>query len=713
MNISELVAKKLGIAEKQVVETIKMRDEGATVPFIARYRKEKTGGLDETKLRELIETYDQFVKLEQRKSFILKKLEEMGKLNLDLERSIKNCETIHDLEAIYSPYKSKRKTRAEVARQKGLEPLAMAIIEEDLSENNVKSKLNSLRIDFEEGIQGIVDIIAEKISLNKQIRDTSYRLGIKRGRITTKIVDPSKRKAKKGYEGQELEETDLSKEERHFDISRLKPHQILALKRAELRGQVTLSWEFPKTLIFKETVKIFNIKRRKDEFRDQIIMQATEESYKRLLKPSIQRKIYGELLEKAEKQSIKVFEKNLRNLLLQPPLKGMVIMGIDPGIRTGSKIAIINEIGQVLHTGIMKQDHKEELVKSLISKYAVSKIAIGNGTGFREVEKIVAKAIDGTKCEYTIVSEAGASVYSASDIAREEFPDLDVSLRGAISIARRLQDPMAELIKIDPKSLGVGQYQYDVDQKKLEETLKSVLEEVVSFVGVDLNTGSIQILSYIPGLSETKAKEIWNYRSRNGQFLSRQELLKVKGIGSKSFEQAVGFLRVYDGDNPLDETAVHPEAYQIVEDTLKSMNLTIDDLKKRPTVVIDSLRSADVFQLSKIFDVSPLQMEQIIDSLVSINLDPRGLIDTTVFRKDIVSLENIKEGMILQGIVRNVTDFGAFIDIGLKNDILVHISELANQYVTHPTEIVSYGDVVEVKILKIEGNRVSGSMKDL
>ncbi len=722
--IIKIIAEELGIKEKQVENAIKLIDEGNTIPFIARYRKEVTGGLSDEILRDLGERLTYLRNLEQRKEEVVKSIDEQGKLTDEILKSIAIAKTLAEVEDIYRPYKQKKKTRATVAKAKGLEPLANIILEqketkdinkiakeyiniEKLSEEDKKNK-DKVVATVDDAITGALDIIAEIISdepkYRKQIKKICYREAV----IVTKAAKEEKSNYEMYYDYNEA-------------IKYIPSHRILAINRGEKE-------EFLKVKIEKPDDKILNYIERdiikgETQFTN-MLKETILDSFKRLIEPSIDREIRSDLTEKAEEKAIKVFGNNSKQLLLGAPIKGKTVMGFDPAYRTGCKIAIIDETGKVLdYTTVYPTEPqndiegaKKELLK-LIEKDKVDMIAIGNGTASRESEMFVADMIKETSRDvhYVIVSEAGASVYSASKLATEEYPDINVSIRGAISIARRLQDPLAELVKIEPKAIGVGQYQHDVNQKKLSESLTAVVEDSVNKVGVDVNTATPSLLSYVSGINNTIAKNIVKYRDENGKLKNRKELLKVPKLGKVAFEQCSGFLRIFDGDNPLEVTAVHPESYEATDKLLEKIDFNKNDLKNKEKLeeLRNKLKNIDIKEMAKELNIGEMTLTDIIEELSRPGRDPREDMPKPILRSDVLKLEDLKEGMVLTGTVRNVIDFGAFVDIGVKHDGLVHISEMSDKYIKNPSDIVSVGDIVKVKVINIDKERqkVALSMK--
>ena len=761
--IIKIIAEELNVKTSQVEATIKLIDEGNTIPFIARYRKEATGGLSDETLRELSERLNYLRNLEQRKEEVIKSIDEQGKLTDEILQAVAISKTLAEVEDIYRPYKQKKKTRATVAKAKGLEPLAQIILEQTetrdiheiakeyinidkLSEEDKKNK-DKVVATAEEAIQGALDIIAEDISDNAKYRKEIKRLCYKEGLIETKSA---KENEKSNYEmyyeyneaikyipSHRILAINRGEKEEFLKVKLLKPEEkILAyIERDVITGpkaerKIEQNQKAPlKSLSDLKNLTIqkkeVNNKTKETQF-TQMLKDTIEDSYKRLIEPSIEREIRSDLTEKAEEKAIKVFGQNSKQLLLGAPIKGKTVMGFDPAYRTGCKIAIIDETGKVLdYTTVYPTEpqndvegSKKELLK-LIEKDKIDMIAIGNGTASRESEMFVADLIKEAKrpVHYVIVSEAGASVYSASKLATEEYPDIHVSIRGAISIARRLQDPLAELVKIDPKAIGVGQYQHDVNQKRLAESLAGVVEDSVNKVGVDVNTATPSLLAYVSGINSTIAKNIVKYRDENGKLKNRKELLKVPKLGKVAFEQCAGFLRIMDGDNPLEITAVHPESYEQTEKLLKTIGFDKQDLKDKEklTDLRQKLKAVDVAKTAKDLEIGEMTLKDIISELMKPGRDPREDMPKPVLRQDVLKLEDLKEGMVLTGTVRNVIDFGAFVDIGVKHDGLVHISEISDKYIKNPSEVVSVGDVVKVKVIKIdlERQKVGLSMKGI
>ena len=723
--IVSIIAEELQVKKFQVENAVKLIDEGNTIPFIARYRKEATGGLSDEQLRVLGDRLTYLRNLEQRKEEIIKSIEEQGKLTDEILQATAMATTLAEVEDIYRPYKQKKKTRATVAKSKGLEPLAEIIIKQEETRDILEIAKEFINIDSlsdeeknnkdkvvksaEEAIQGALDIIAEDISDNAEFRKKIKRTCYREGFITTKSVNPDEKSNYEMY-------ADFSEL-----VCRIPSHRILAINRGEKE-------EVLKVKIDKNEDKIlYNLEKSIIKGQTQFTEMLKEtilDSFKRLIEPSIDREIRADLTEKAEEKAIKVFGQNAKQLLLGAPIKGKTVMGFDPAYRTGCKIAVIDETGKVLDIATVYptapqndvEGAKKELLK-LIQKDKIDMISIGNGTASRESESFVAEMIKEAdhSVNYVIVSEAGASVYSASKLATEEYPDINVSIRGAISIARRLQDPLAELVKIDPKAIGVGQYQHDVNQKRLQESLTGVVEDAVNKVGVDVNTATPSLLSYVSGINSSIAKNIVKYRDENGKIKTRKELLKVPKLGKVAFEQCAGFLRIMDGKNPIEMTAVHPESYEVAEKLLENIGFSTDDLKDKEKVIKlrEKLKNINISDTSKELNVGEMTLKDIIEELSKPGRDPREDMPKPVLRSDILKFEDLKEGMELTGTVRNVIDFGCFVDIGVKYDGLVHISEMSEKYIKNPSEIVSVGDIVKVKVIKIDSERhkVSLSMK--
>ncbi|HHW04219.1 MAG TPA: RNA-binding transcriptional accessory protein [Thermoanaerobacterales bacterium] len=702
MDIFKRLAQELSIRENQIIAAANLLDEGNTVPFIARYRKEATGGLTDEQLRNLSERLSYLRSLEERKAEVSRLLEEMGKLTPEIRESLSRADTLQEVEDIYRPFRPKRRTRATIAREKGLEPLAQRVLAQDapIGPEDASAFVDPEKgvASAEEALDGALDIIAEEISddaeLRKIIRDFTWKKGTVR---STGLKD------------------EVSTYSMYYDFrepaAKIVSHRILAINRGEREDFLQVKIEAPEEEILN-IIKSKYIK--KNSQTGQLMERAAEDAYKRLIEPSIEREIRNMLTEKAEEKALNIFAKNLKNLLLQPPVKNRVIMGFDPAYRTGCKVVVIDSSGKLLAHAVCyptpPQNKVEEAgreLKALIEKYGVDVISLGNGTASRESEKFLSELIKEIKrpVSYVVVSESGASVYSASELATKEFPDLDVSYRGAVSIARRLLDPLAELVKIDPKALGVGQYQHDVNQKKLSEKLSGVVEDCVNSVGVDVNTASFSLLKYVSGINATIAENIVRYREENGVFRSRKELLKVPKLGPKAFQQCAGFLRIPESDNILDNTAVHPESYDIAERVMEKYPLQ----ELRPKAFSED----EIERMAKDLGTGVPTLKDILSELKKPGRDPREELPPPVFRTDVLELKDLKPGMVLYGTVRNITDFGAFIDIGVHQDGLCHISELSESFVRSPFDVVNIGDTVKVKVLSVEPgrNRISLTMK--
>ena len=712
--IFKKIAEELNIRESQVEATVKLIDEGNTIPFIARYRKEVTGNLSDETLRDLGERLTYLRNLEKRKEEIIRLIDEQGKLTDELTIKIASTMVLSELEDIYRPYKPKKRTRATIAKEKGLEPLSEVIYAQE--EKRDLYEIAREYIDVEKGveseedaIQGALDIIAENIAddadYRKKIKSKCFREAV----IATKNAKDEKSPYEMYYEFSE-------------GILRIPSHRILAINRGEKEEFLKVKVEKPEEKILDYLNKQI-IKDYKSQY-NEVLTNCIEDSFKRLIEPSIEREIRSDLTERSEEQAIKVFGKNAKQLLMQPPIKDMTVMGFDPAYRTGCKIAVIDKTGKLLDTTTVYPTEPQndvegakKVLKGLISKHGINMIAIGNGTASRESETFVSnmlKEID-SEIYYAIVSEAGASVYSASKLATEEYPDINVSLRGAISIARRLQDPLSELVKIDPKSIGVGQYQHDVNQKRLTESLTGVVEDAVNQVGVDINTATPSLLSYVSGINSSIAKNIVKYRDENGVITQRKDLLKVPKLGQAAFKQCAGFIRVFDGKNPLEVTGVHPESYDAAEKLLDKIGYKAKDIanKEKLEEIKTALANIDISKTAEELQVGTLTLKDIVEEISKPGRDPREDMPKPILRSDVLKFEDLQEGMILTGTVRNVIDFGAFVDVGVKHDGLVHISEMADKFVKNPSEIVSVGDIVKVKVIGIdrEKQKVSLSMK--
>lgn len=716
MIISEELSKELNIKKSQAESVIRLIDEGNTIPFIARYRKEATGSLDDEVLRRFDERLKYLRNLEDKKNTVLESISSQGKLTPELEKSIAEAMTLVEVDDLYRPYKPKRRTRATIAREKGLEGLADTILAQEIEvpveevamdyitaeDDDIEDEKRVLSI--EDAIEGARDIIAEEISDNANFRSLIRELSFEDGKLVSQAKDSQSESVYDMY-------YDYSE-----DISKIASHRVLAINRGEKEKFLKIKISAPEEDILsylarhvlinkgsKPTQPVYN------EYTEEVIREAIADSYKRLIAPTIERELRSQLMEEAEDKSIKVFSKNLEQLLMQAPIINKVVLGWDPAFRTGCKLAVVDEYGKVLDTSLVfptepqnKIAEARSVVRDLIFKYDINLIAIGNGTASRESEQIVADIIKDLDVQYVIVNEAGASVYSASKLATEEFPDYNVGERSAISIARRLQDPLAELVKIDPKSIGVGQYQHDMNQKKLSESLDHVVEKSVNEVGVDVNTASVSLMEHVSGISKSIAKNIVSYREENGRFSSRKELLKVKKLGPKAYEQCAGFMKVSDSENPLDNTTVHPESYEATEKLLKTLGYSIHDVGSIRESDLD-LSDAQYEELSNQLEIGEITLRDIVKELKKPGRDPREEMPQPILRKDVLTMEDLEEGMVISGTVRNVVDFGAFVDIGVHQDGLVHISQLVeNRFVKHPLDIVSVGDIVDVKVLDVD-----------
>lgn len=716
MIISEELSKELNIKKSQAESVIRLIDEGNTIPFIARYRKEATGSLDDEVLRRFDERLKYLRNLEDKKNTVLESISSQGKLTPELEKSIAEAMTLVEVDDLYRPYKPKRRTRATIAREKGLEGLADTILAQEIEvpveevamdyitaeDDDIEDEKRVLSI--EDAIEGAQDIIAEEISDNANFRSLIRELSFEDGKLVSQAKDSQSESVYDMY-------YDYSE-----DISKIASHRVLAINRGEKEKFLKIKISAPEEDILsylarhvlinkgsKPTQPVYN------EYTEEVIREAIADSYKRLIAPAIERELRSQLMEEAEDKSIKVFSKNLEQLLMQAPIINKVVLGWDPAFRTGCKLAVVDEYGKVLDTSLVfptepqnKIAEARSVVRDLIFKYDINLIAIGNGTASRESEQIVADIIKDLDVQYVIVNEAGASVYSASKLATEEFPDYNVGERSAISIARRLQDPLAELVKIDPKSIGVGQYQHDMNQKKLSESLDHVVEKSVNEVGVDVNTASVSLMEHVSGISKSIAKNIVSYREENGRFSSRKELLKVKKLGPKAYEQCAGFMKVSDSENPLDNTTVHPESYEATEKLLKTLGYSIHDVGSIRESDLD-LSDAQYEELSNQLEIGEITLRDIVKELKKPGRDPREEMPQPILRKDVLTMEDLEEGMVISGTVRNVVDFGAFVDIGVHQDGLVHISQLVeNKFVKHPLDIVSVGDIVDVKVLDVD-----------
>ena len=713
MDIILALTKELNVEKWQVEAAVKLIDEGNTIPFISRYRKEATGALNDEVLRNLNDRLTYLRNLEEKKTQVLSSIEEQGKLTEELKKQILEAQTLVVVEDLYRPYRPKRRTRATIAKEKGLEPLANIILLQ-MTEKSLEEEAKAFVSEekevttVEDAISGAKDIVAESISdkadYRSEIRERTFRKGM--------LVSTAKKP----------EETSVYEKYYEYEerVEKMPGHRVLAINRGEKEKFLGVKIEAPAEEILGYLQR--EIITRKNPNTQDALKEAIEDSYNRLIAPAIEREIRNSMTEKAEDESIKVFKKNLQQLLMQPPIVGKVVLGWDPAFRTGCKLAVVDETGKVLDTVVIyptapttpaKIASAKETLKKLIKKYNVSLISLGNGTASRESEQIIVELLKEIpeKVQYVITNEAGASVYSASKLATEEFPNFDVGQRSAASIARRLQDPLAELVKIDPKSIGVGQYQHDMNQKKLGEALSGVVEDCVNKVGIDLNTASVSLLEYISGISKAIAKNIVAYREENGRFESRKELLKVPKLGPKAFEQCAGFLRITGGSNPLDATSVHPESYEVAEKFLENMGTTAEDIFKGH----GAFYVKDYKKMAESLETVEMTLRDIVKELGKPGRDPREEMPKPVLRTDVLDMKDLKEGMILKGTVRNVIDFGAFVDIGVHQDGLVHISQMTDRYIKHPLEAVSVGDIVEVKVLSVDEKkkRISLTMKGI
>ncbi len=703
MDINQKLTEELGVQRWQVDAAVKLIDEGNTIPFISRYRKEVTGSLDDEQLRKLHERLLYLRNLEEKKEQVLSSIEEQGKLTEELKAQILAAETLVVVEDLYRPYRPKRRTRATVAKEKGLEPLAAVITLQQISEplENEAAKYISEEKEVKtasEAIAGAMDIIAESVSDEAEYRSYIRNITMQKGTLVSVAKDE---KAESVYEMYyEFEEP----------LKKLAGHRILALNRGEKEKFLTVKVEAPEEDVLRYLEK--KVIHKDNPYTSPVLKDVVEDSYHRLIGPAIEREIRNELTEKAEDGAIEVFGKNLHQLLMQPPISGRVVLGWDPAFRTGCKLAVVDATGKVLGTTVIyptaptteaKIKASKDLLKKIIPKYNISLISLGNGTASRESEQFIVDLLKEIpqKVQYVIVNEAGASVYSASKLASEEFPKFDVGQRSATSIARRLQDPLAELVKIDPKSIGVGQYQHDMNQKKLGESLGGVVEDCVNKVGVDLNTASAPLLAYISGISATLAKNIVAYREENGRFANRRQLLKVPKLGPKAFEQCAGFMRISGGDNPLDTTGVHPESYAAAEKLLKKQGFAPEDISGGRLVGL-SLTIKDYKKLAEELGIGEITLRDIVKELEKPARDPRDEMPRPILRTDVLDMKDLKEGMVLKGTVRNVIDFGVFVDIGVHQDGLVHISQITDRYIKHPLEVVSVGDIVDVKVMSVD-----------
>ena len=710
MNINHIIANELSVKLWQVDAAIKLIDEGNTIPFIARYRKPVTGELNDEQLRTLDERLKYLRNLEEKKKTVVDSITEQGKMTDEIMSKIAMAETIVAVDDIYRPYRPKRKTRATEAKAKGLEPLADIFLKQEKNKNpeeEAKAFVNEEKgvANAAEAIQGAKDIIAEMVSDNDEFRKAIRNIVVKHGLIVSNTKNPEEKTPYENY-------YDYSE-----GVNKIPGHRILAINRGEKEKVLNVKIEMPEENIIASLDKV--IIKGESQFKP-LLKEAIEDGFKRLIKPAIEREIRGQLTEKAEDGAITVFGQNLKQLLMQPPIAGRNVLGWDPAFRTGCKLAVVDNTGKVLYTTVIfptapqnKVAESKKIVLDIIKKYNVSLISLGNGTASRESEAVIVDIIKEcpTKVEYIIVNEAGASVYSASKLATEEFPNFDVGQRSATSMARRLQDPLAELVKIEPKAIGVGQYQHDMNQKKLDEALSNVVEDCVNNVGVDLNTASAPLLEYVSGISKTIAKNIVEYREENGQFQSRKDLLSVAKLGPKAFEQCAGFMRIREGKEPLDYTSVHPESYSSAKKLLKKYGFSTKDILGGNIRLTDEIK--DVKEVAEEIGTDPITLRDMIKELEKPGRDPREEMPKPVLKSDVLDFDDLKEGMELKGTVRNVIDFGAFVDIGVHQDGLVHISEMSNKFIKHPLDVVSVGDVVDVRVLSVdkERKRIQLSMK--
>ncbi len=716
MDINQKITEELGVKKWQVEAAVKLIDEGNTIPFIARYRKEATGTLDDEQLRKLHERLLYLRNLEEKKEQVLGSIEEQGKLTEELKNQILQAETLVVVEDLYRPYRPKRRTRATIAKEKGLEPLAMTIrlqkLDHSLEEEAAKYVNSEKEVEtIQDAIAGAADIIAESISDEADYRIWIRKQTLQKGVITSVAKDPEAESVYEMY--YEFEEP----------VRKLAGHRILALNRGEKEKILTVKVEAPEEDILRYLEK--KVIKKDNPYTNQVLKDTIADAYKRLIAPAIEREIRNELTEQAEDGAIEVFKKNLEQLLMAPPIKGHTVLGWDPAFRTGCKLAVVDPTGKVIGTTVIyptapttpqKIAAAKKLLKEIIAKYNITLISVGNGTASRESEQFIVELLKEIpqKVQYVIVNEAGASVYSASKLASEEFPKFDVGQRSATSIARRLQDPLAELVKIDPKAIGVGQYQHDMNQKKLSEALSGVVEDCVNRVGVDLNTASAPLLSYISGITSAIAKNIVAYREENGSFKNRKELLKVPKLGPKAYEQCAGFMRIYGGNEPLDTTSVHPETYEAAKNLLKKQGFVPEDVSAGKLSGL-SLTIKDYKALAKELKIGEITLQDIVKELEKPGRDPREDMPKPILRTDVLEMKDLKEGMILKGTVRNVIDFGAFVDIGVHQDGLVHISEICDKFIKHPLEVVSVGDIVEVKVMSVDlkKKRIQLTMKGI
>ncbi|MFY9175477.1 MAG: Tex family protein [Peptococcia bacterium] len=716
MDFSKVLSQEIGWSLSGTTQALKLLEEGNTIPFIARYRKEATGEMDEQTLRQLAERWEYLQNLAKRKEEVLRLIDEMGKLTPEIEASINEATNLQTVEDIYRPFRPKRRTRASVAKEQGLEPLARLLADQQLITGNLPELATSyINVELgvetvEAALQGAADILAEEISDDPGIRDLVRKFLQKHGEIVVKGESEGPTPYEMYYDYREL-------------LRSIPPHRILAINRGEKEKILKVKIEAATEEIERGVLAKLRIN--PDSLGAEVYSKAIKDGLQRLLLPSLERELRQELTKKGEDQAIKVFAQNLRNLLLQPPVRDQIVMAIDPGFRTGSKLAVVDETGKMLEVGVIfphppqnKKEEAEKKVLDLIKKWQVTVIAIGNGTASRETERFISELIKnhGLSLKYTIVSEAGASVYSASPLAAQEFPGLDLSYRSGVSIARRLQDPLAELVKIDPKSVGVGQYQHDVNAKELNRSLAAVVESCVNSVGVELNTASPSLLQYVAGLNATVAKAIVTRRETKGKYTSRSELLEISRLGPSTFQQCAGFIRIANGSNPLENTPVHPESYDVAVALLEEIGYSLSDLRTNPEKIRKSLEGLeDLDGLAGKLNVGLPTLKDIVEALMKPGRDPREDLPPVLLRQDVLTLDDLREGMVLTGTVRNVVDFGAFVDIGVEQDGLVHISQISDRFIKHPLEVLAVGDIVQVAVLSIdkERGRIGLTMKDV
>lgn len=711
MDFTGILAQELGWSLQGTAQAIQLLEEGNTIPFIARYRKEATGEMDEVTLRHLAERWEYLQNLAKRKEEIIRLIGDQEKLTPELEKKIQAATTMQQVEDLYRPFRPKRRTKAGIAREKGLEPLASLLKDQTLVSGDLTALAEqylcpALEVNtVEDALAGARDILAEEIADDPSLREIARKFLLAKGLLVTKAVKNS-----------DAEKISTTPYEMYYDyeepVRKIPPHRILAINRGEKEEILQVRIVAPEEELWQLLIKRVVINPR--SLGAAQYKEAIADGLSRLLYPSLERELRRQLTEKGEKQAITVFAQNLRNLLLQQPVRGQIVLGIDPGFRTGCKLAVIDDTGKLLETGVIfphpPQGAKAEAaqkVKALVGKWGVTSITIGNGTASRETESFVAELIRTEKLQvsYTIVSEAGASVYSASPLAREEFPDLDLSYRSGVSIARRIQDPLAELVKIDPKSIGVGQYQHDVNAKELGQALQGVVESCVNTVGVELNTASYSLLQYVAGLTPAVAKAVVARREKKGRYRARKELLEVPRLGERTFEQCAGFLRIAGGDNPLENTPVHPESYAIAQQILALVGYRVEELVTKEQEIRAALEKVDAIAIAQKLGAGVPTVKDIVEALKRPGRDPREDLPPVLFRQDVLALEDLREGMVLMGTVRNVVDFGAFVDIGVKQDGLVHLSQLSDKFVKHPLDVVSVGDIVKVKVIQVDQAR--------